>query len=124
VPLRSSSSHVLYPTFGGATTSTIPLHSVSLRRLHSTAFQQYYVCRPLFFSGCSFAQPSGLAPLALCPKSRNSAEKAVDFYFFPAVSRSQYFSPLHPAEKAGLCFVPVLRWLFDCRNPATALLEK
>jgi len=23
-----------------------------------------------FFSGCSFAQPSGLAPLSLCPKSR------------------------------------------------------
>jgi hypothetical protein len=37
------------PAFVGASTSTIPLHSVSLRKLRSTAFQQYYVCRPLFF---------------------------------------------------------------------------
>jgi hypothetical protein len=37
------------PAFVGATTSTIPLHSVSLRKLRSTAFQPYYVCRPLFF---------------------------------------------------------------------------
>jgi hypothetical protein len=37
------------PAFVGATTSTIPLHSVSLRKLRSTAFQQYCACRPLFF---------------------------------------------------------------------------
>ena len=37
------------PAFGGATTSTIQLHSVTLRKLRSTAFQHYYVCRPLFF---------------------------------------------------------------------------
>jgi hypothetical protein len=80
---------------------------------------------PYFFGGCSFAQPSGLAPFR---EKRHFAlnqgtPKAV-FYIFPAVSRSQYFSTLRPAKKAGLRSVPVLRWLFDCRNPATALLEK
>ena len=37
------------PAFGRAYASTIPLHSVPLRKLRSTAFQQYHVCRPLFF---------------------------------------------------------------------------
>ena len=46
---RSSSSHVLYPTFGRANASTIPLHSVSLRKLRYTTFQPYYVCRPQCF---------------------------------------------------------------------------
>jgi hypothetical protein len=75
---------------------------------------------PYFFGGCSFAQPSGLAPFR---EKRHFAlnqgtPKAV-FYIFPAVSRSQYFSTLRKLRS-----VPVLRWLFDCRNPATALLEK
>jgi hypothetical protein len=34
------------------------------------------------FSGCSFAQPLGLAPLALCPKSRNVPQKAGLTYIF------------------------------------------
>ena len=51
------------PAFGRAIASTIPLHSVTLRRLRSTVFQPYNVCRPPLFSGCSFAPPSGLAPL-------------------------------------------------------------
>ena len=58
------------------------------------------------FSGCSFAQPLGLAPLALCPKSRNAT---ADFYFFPSVSRSQYYSPLRkgyvPFPSCGGCSI-------------------
>ena len=54
---------------------------------------------------------------SLCPKYKEHRQKAVAFYFLPAVSRSQYCTPLRK-----LRFVPVLRWLFDCRNPATALL--
>ncbi len=53
------------PAFGRAIASTIPLHSVTLRKLRSTAFQPYHACRPPLFSGCSFAPPSGLAPLPL-----------------------------------------------------------
>jgi hypothetical protein len=37
------------PVFAGASTSIIQLHSVTLRKLRSTAFQPYFVCRPMFF---------------------------------------------------------------------------
>lgn len=37
------------PAFGRANAPTIQLHSVTLRRLRSTAFQPYDVCRPPCF---------------------------------------------------------------------------
>ena len=47
-----------------------------------------------------------------------STPKAV-LYCFPAVLRSHHYAPLRKLRCAL-----ILRWLFDCRNPATALLEK
>jgi len=123
----------------------IPLKALSFISLHSSRIMSAALS---FFSGCSFAQPSGLAPLpfscvfpffggpplwlqnssfkkhpirsrwSLCPKSRNSAAADV-LYFFPAVSRCYSFSLLRKRRS-----VLGLAWLFDCRNPATALLEK
>jgi hypothetical protein len=65
--VRSSSSHVLFPTFGGATASTIPLHYVTLRKLRSTTFQQYHVCRPSLFQRLLFRTAIGFgsAPFLL-----------------------------------------------------------
>jgi hypothetical protein len=37
------------PSFGRANASIIQLHSVTLRRLRSSAFQQYDICRPQCF---------------------------------------------------------------------------
>jgi hypothetical protein len=79
---------------------------VMLRKLRSSSFGSIVSAVPCCFSGCSFAQPLGLAPLALCPKSRNA--NAV-FYFFPNVSRSQYYSPLRkgyvPFPSCGGCSI-------------------
>jgi hypothetical protein len=60
--VRSSSSHGLYPSFGRAYASTIPLHFVTvIRSLNApfhyaesslipfSTFQPYYVCRPQCF---------------------------------------------------------------------------
>jgi hypothetical protein len=45
-----------------------------------------------FFSGCSFAQPSGLAPFREKRHfALNQGTPAAVFYFFPAVSRSSSF---------------------------------
>ena len=55
------------PAFGRAIASTIPLHSVTLRKLRSTVFQPYHACRPPLFSGCSFRTAIGVgtAPITL-----------------------------------------------------------
>jgi hypothetical protein len=105
------------PAFVGATTSTIPLHSVSLRKLRSTAFQQYCVCRPLFFrrlllrtaigvgttpfsfvfrksehysadGGVIFQQLSLNAGEESFALNQGTPRKRADFFIFPAVSRS------------------------------------
>jgi hypothetical protein len=47
----------------------IPFHSAGCVPLHSSRIMSVAL---YFFSGCSFAQPSGLAPLALCLKLRNA----------------------------------------------------
>lgn len=90
-------------------------------QLQSASYLSPHLSRRLFaapycLGGCSFAQPSGSAPLALRPKSRYA--KAI-LYCFPAVLRSHHYAPLRKLRSAL-----ILRWLFDCRNPATALLEK
>ena len=96
----------------------IPFRSAGYTPLHSSSIMSV---APYFFSGCSFAQPSGLAPLALCPKSRNAPQKKRDYsYHFPR----RFTLAVLLFTSQGLRYVPVLRWLFDCRNPATALLEK
>jgi hypothetical protein len=95
---------------------------------------------PYVFSGCSFAQPSGLAPRTqvqvfqgifsnyqlsiihyqlLQRFALNQSSPTAALNSFPAVSRSQYFSSLRKLRS-----VPVLRWLSDCRNTATSLLTK
>jgi hypothetical protein len=76
------------------------------------------------FSGCSFAQPSGLAPFvknSLCPKSRYTAKKRRLLFIFSPPFHAAIPS-LHFAKK--LRFVLGLAWLFDCRNTATSLLKK
>jgi hypothetical protein len=55
----------------------IPFRSVNYATLHSSRIMSAAL---YFFSGCSFAQPSGLAPLSLCPKSRNAKGYLI---FFP-----------------------------------------
>ena len=66
------SARLLHPQY-----RFIPLHSAGYAPLHSSSMVSV---APYFFSGCSFAQPSGLAPLALCPKSRNAKGCLI---FFP-----------------------------------------
>jgi hypothetical protein len=94
--------------------SFISLHSAGYVSLHSSSIMSAAL---YFFSGCSFAQPSGLAPLLLCPKSRNAKGWLL---YFPR--RFTLLSLLSTSQ--GLRFILGLAWLFDCRNPATALLEK
>jgi hypothetical protein len=91
----------------------IPFHSASYVPLHSSRIMSVTL---YFFSGCSFAQPSGLAPLALCPKSRNAKGCLL---FSP---RSSTLLLLHFASRPSPAAILGFRWLFDCRNPATALL--
>jgi hypothetical protein len=102
---------------------------------------------PSFFSGCSFAQPSGLAPLpttALAyvptlPKNRTDSD-TIPFSF--AVVARYALNQGTPRRKSGADYIvnppfhahirfvslrtsavlPRLWWQFDCRNPATALL--
>jgi hypothetical protein len=66
------------PAFVGATTSATPQPNQCQR------YAVFASVAPYFFSGCSFAQPSGFAPLSLCIGLRNAN---ADFYFFPAVTR-------------------------------------
>ena len=90
----------------------IPFHFASYVTLHSSRIMSAALS---VFSGCSFAQPLGLAPLALCPKSRNATGCLI---FFP---RRFTLLSLHYSSQ-GLRFILGLAWLFDCRNTATALL--
>jgi hypothetical protein len=137
---RSSSSHAHSLRSSGLPHPQhriISLHSASSVPLHSAVFTS---AAPYIFSGCSFAQPSGSAPRPqtsilhdlffnyqlsiihyqlLRRFALNQGSPTAALYFFPAVSRSQYFSSLRKLRS-----VPVLRWLFDCRNTATALLTK
>lgn len=92
----------------------ISLHSASYVSLHSSRIMSAALS---FFSGCSFAQPSGLAPLALYPKSRNAKGWLI---FFP---RRYTLLSLH-STSLSLRFILGLVWLFDCRNTASSLLEK
>ena len=60
--------------------------------------------------------PSGSAPLRFAlNQGKAPAWPAVNF--FPAVLRSQSFSPLRKLRS-----VPSLRWRVNCRNTATSLL--
>ena len=70
------------PAFVVATASATQYNSDKLRCTVFASTATY------FFSGCSLNQPSRLAPLKLCPKSRNAN---ADFNFFRAVPRSQFF---------------------------------
>jgi hypothetical protein len=96
----------------------IPFRSVNYATLHSSSIMSAALS---VFSGCSFAQPSGLAPLSLCPKSRYTAKKRRLFFIFSPPFHAAIPS-LHFAKK--LRFVLGLAWLFDCRNTATSLLKK
>jgi hypothetical protein len=72
---RSSSPHgrflrssgLLHPQY-----RFIPFRSVNYAPLHSSSIMSV---APYFFGGCSFAQPSGLVPFALHPKSRNAPKR-------------------------------------------------
>jgi hypothetical protein len=116
---RSSSSHghflrsvgLLHPQYRFISLRSIvrfPLHCIPLQALSFSSLHSSSIMSAALrvFSGCSFAQPLGLAPLALCPKSRNAI---ADLYFFPTVSRSQYYSPLRkgyvPFPSCGGCSI-------------------
>jgi hypothetical protein len=72
---------------------------------------------PYFFSGCSLNPPSRLAPLTLCPGSRNANAELI---FFRAVARSQ---SLLSASQGSAAF-PVLWWQLEGRNTAWRSSEK
>ncbi len=115
----------------------IALHSASYAPLHSS---RKVSAAPCFFSGCSFAQPSGFGAASLIiinyeispftihhslftihdlfgRFTLNQGTPSAIPHFKPAVLRCYPFTPLRK-----LRFVLGLPWLFDCRNPATALL--
>jgi hypothetical protein len=116
VPLYSSSSHVLYPTFGRATTATIPLHSFTLRRLRFTAFQPYYVCCPLSFQLCSFVPLSDLAPFLF---AQNQGEQTLELLFHNTLMLNIL---LISSQK--LKYISILCFDFYYHNTTVILLEK
>jgi hypothetical protein len=69
---------------------------VSLRKLRFTAFGSIVSAVPYCFSGCAFAQPLGLAPFRekrhFALNQGTPRKSGSDFYFFPNVSRSQYYT--------------------------------
>ena len=77
------------PAFGVASASATPHNS---DKLHCAVFAS--TATPLF-GGCSLNQPSRLAPLKLCPKSRNPAEKRRVTLIFsvPFHAHSPYTAP-------------------------------
>jgi len=112
--------------------SFILLHSAGYVPLHSSRIMSAALC---CFSGCSFAQPSGFGAASLtCINwessilfihdslltihsqfgcfALNQGTPAAVLYFFPAVLRSQYCSPLRKLRS-----VPVLRWLVEAATP-------
>ncbi len=93
------SSHGLYPSFGRAYASTIPLHFVTvIRSLNApfhfaksslfpfSTFQPYYVCRPQCFQRLLLRPAIGVGSVpwktSLCPKSRYTAKKRRLFLIF------------------------------------------
>jgi hypothetical protein len=69
----------------------IPFRFVNYATLHSSSIMSAALS---FFSGCSFAQPSGLAPLSLCPKSMNAKGYLIFFpRRFTLISASFRFVP-------------------------------
>ena len=129
------------PAFGRAIASTIPLHSVTLRKLRYTAFQPYHACRPPLFSGCSFRTAIGVgsAPSTLydqftflviinCKLSiinwfsrfaLNHGTPKAAVYFFPAVSRSLPLLSLRPSARSRVHGGGSI-----AATPPTALLTK
>ena len=85
------SSGLLHPQY-----RFIPLHCIPAVFVSAT---------PGGFSGCSFAPPSGLAPFREkrhC--ALNQGTPKADFKCFPAVTRSQYYSPLRLVKKDETTF--------------------
>jgi hypothetical protein len=87
------------PALVGATTSTIPLHYVALR---CTSFQPYCVCRPLFFQRLLIRPAIGVCSVITLHwnKERPAEKSGTDLYFFPAVTRSQPYSPEKRASRS------------------------
>lgn len=92
--------HPQYRFISLYSTGSVPLHSSNIMSATLSVF-----------SGCSFAQPSGLAPLSLCPKSRNA--KGCLLFF----SRRFTLQSLHYSSQSFRSILG-LAWLFDCRNTA------
>jgi hypothetical protein len=83
-------------------------HFVTLSAVEgrSTAFQPYYVCRPLFFQRwrSSHSHRAWLRWHFALNQGTPRRKSGAIVIIFPAVSRSQYFSPLRKLRS-----VPVLR---------------
>jgi len=92
--LRSQSPHGRFLRSSGLLHPQYRFITLRCAALHSSSIAS---AAPCFFSGCSFAQPSGFAPLSLCIGIRNAV---ADLYFFPAVTRSQPYSPEKRASRS------------------------
>jgi len=99
----------------------ISFRSVNYATLHSSSIMSAALS---VFSGCSFAQPSGLAPFRekrhFALNQGTPPKKGGCFLFFP---RRFTLLSLH-STSLSLRSILGLAWLFDCRNTATALLKK
>ncbi len=95
----------------------IPFRFVNYATLHSSSIMSAALN---IFSGCSFAQPLGLAPFGEKPHfALNQGTLSLTF-----ISSPPFHARSTTLSLRKLRFVPVLRWLFDCRNTATSLLAK
>ena len=97
------------PAFVGATTSATPHHCASLRRLRSAPFRRVRVCRPICFGGCSFAQPSGLAPRpspALYLKTTQIHNQGISYYHRHPDGSRRALCPKSRFAYGGIIFFP------------------
>jgi hypothetical protein len=117
-------------------------NTASFRSATLLCSQQYYVCRPLFFQRLLLRTAIGVGSVrwktSLCPKSRFPSKKSREcFIFSPPFHAPIRYVSLPLSNTNTLVFSPQLLsswakskdaqlsrlgWLFDCRNPATALL--
>jgi len=98
--------------------SFVAAHASTTPQLPQATVAVFVSAAACQFGGCRLARAIRVAPLRFA-LNQGEATAWPGLNFFPAVSRSQYCSPLR-----RLRCVPVLRWRVNCRNTATSLLKK